>query len=166
VLTIDAGSMDGRRMVGQCMEPSRADTGAEEAPSTGASLAGMRIMLAEDGPDNRRLLVYHLERAGALMTLVENGRAAIEHVENGDAVDLILMDMQMPELDGYAATRLLREGGCRLPIIALTAQAMAGDRDRCIEAGCSDYATKPIDGRTLVDLCARFMTDGEASAAA
>jgi signal transduction histidine kinase/CheY-like chemotaxis protein len=140
---------------------------SDSEPGRSGRLTG-RILLAEDGADNQRLLLTFLRKAGALVDLATDGRRAIELANNAKTpgYDLILMDMQMPVVDGYDATRRLRGAGITIPIIALTAHAMDSDRAKCIEAGCSDYLSKPIDRSRLISMCSKWMTrSGDAQAA-
>lgn len=115
------------------------------------------VLLVEDVVLNRRLMTALLRKAGAEVEEAENGRDCLDKAlaahRAGRPHDLILMDMQMPVMDGYEATRALREAGCVKPILALTAHAMAGDRERCLEVGCSEYATKPVDRDKLLRIC-------------
>ena len=127
-------------------------------PATAAVCAGRTVLLAEDGPDNQRLIAMRLRQAGARVTVVDNGRLAVDRALDaaslGDPYDVVLMDLQMPVMDGYTAVRTLRRRGYRGFIAALTANAMQGERDRCIAAGCDDFMSKPIDARALVALVA------------
>ena len=120
-----------------------------------------RILLAEDGPDNRRLISYLLCKAGAEVSLAEDGQQAVDLTltaeTNSEPFDLILMDMIMPGMDGAQATRTLRDAGVRIPIIALTANAMSGVRGQCLAAGCDDFATKPIDRSTLLTTIRKWL---------
>ena len=106
----------------------------------------VRILLVEDNEMNRDMLSRRLERKGFEVTMAVDGRQGVEMGRAG-GYDLILMDMSLPEIDGWEATRQLRAAPetTSVPIIALTAHAMAGDRDRALEAGCNDYDTKPIE---------------------
>jgi len=142
-----------------CPHTSSLAGGAQSFKKHG--LAGKHILLVEDGPDNQRLLSYMLTKAGATVSIACNGREAVEIVQQvkaGDtAYDLILMDMQMPEIDGYSATAMLRELDYIGPIVALTAHAMEGDRQRCLNAGCQDYLTKPVSSHMLVESCQKWI---------
>ena len=113
-----------------------------------------RVLLVEDGADNQRLIRHILEKSGAAVDLAENGRVGVDScrtaTDSGEPYDLILMDMLMPVMDGYEATREIRAQGYAGPIMALTAHAMATDRDRCLEVGCDEYETKPIERSRLL----------------
>jgi CheY-like chemotaxis protein/HPt (histidine-containing phosphotransfer) domain-containing protein len=118
-------------------------------------LRGVRILLAEDSIDNQLLLRTVLGNAGAEVEVVENGRLAVERAQAG-TFDVVLMDMNMPEMDGYEATRRLRDGGYSRPILALTANAMSGDCAQCLAAGCDAHLAKPIDRRQLIETVAQY----------
>jgi len=126
---------------------TRSDPAFEEAGLRG------RILLADDAPDNQRLISFVLKKAGAEVTVADNGQVAVTEAlaahAAGRPFDVILMDMQMPVLDGYQATSQLRRRGYQGRIIALTAAVMASDRQRCFDAGCDDFAAKPINRKTL-----------------
>lgn len=124
------------------------------------ALVGVRVLLVEDNKVNQLVASGMLGRFGALVTLAEHGRQAIDLLHaDPDGFDVILMDLEMPELDGFAATREIRTGNCRanIPILALTAQAMRDDRTRCMEAGMNGYLSKPIRPNLLYREIARCL---------
>ncbi|MCC7335058.1 MAG: CHASE3 domain-containing protein [Pirellulaceae bacterium] len=122
-----------------------------------------RVLVVDDRRDVRHISQHFLEKAGAKVVTAEDGRFAIDvalaaHAA-GQPFDLVVMDMQMPNLDGLQATAQLRSEGIQWPIIALTADAMKGDRQRCLDGGCDDYLSKPIDHDKLVGMAARYTQD-------
>ncbi|MCX7422163.1 MAG: ATP-binding protein [Planctomycetia bacterium] len=149
-----------------CPEPSEAITSltCRELISPGRDIhLPCRILLAEDSPDNQRLISALLKKSGAEVVLANNGETAVSLVwqefRHGHPFDVVLMDMQMPVLDGYSATKKLRSMGYMEPIVALTANAMRGDRQQCLDAGCDDYATKPIQRLELLRTIASFLPE-------
>jgi signal transduction histidine kinase len=119
-------------------------------------LLGKRVLVVEDSKDNQMLVKLILARQGMNVDFANDGREGYERALGGQ-YDLVLMDMQMPVMDGYQATSELRSNGYAKPIIALTAHAMKEDRERCLQAGCSDYLTKPIDSKALYGAMARHL---------
>jgi PAS domain S-box-containing protein len=155
-LRVDGGPSAGIEQLQGLTEatlPTQVDRGARAS----IQLHG-RILLVEDGRDNQRLLRMQLSDAGAAVVTAENGKIAVD-LATTQPFDVILMDMQMPVMDGYAATVELRRGGLTTPIIALTAYAMAEDRGRCLASGCSAYLCKPIDEETLLKTVREHLGD-------
>ncbi|MBI5362592.1 MAG: CHASE domain-containing protein, partial [Planctomycetes bacterium] len=156
---IATGDLDGVRFVDPAAHTESEPTAPLPSRTT-AALAG-RILLADDGRDNQRLISLVVTRAGAVCEVVDDGRKAVDAALAAEAAgtpfDLVLMDMHMPVLDGWGAVRELRSRGYARPIVALTANAMQGDRERCIDAGCDDYATKPLDKPKFLETCARHL---------
>jgi len=147
------------------LEEQRGGQG-DRAPSDSADAAGGgdtrlegRVLLADDNPVNRKQVTRMLEREGLEVTLAETGREALELASAGGYA-LVLMDCEMPEMDGFEATRAIREldgAAGRLPIVAMTAHAMSGDRERCLQAGMDDYLTKPVDFDAFAATLRRFL---------
>ena len=147
----------------QCIQeaggPARS---ASHRPSaTRSALKGCRVLLAEDNPVNQMLARKLIEKMGAVVTIADSGAAAVEQLA-AHQFDIILMDCQMPILDGYEATRQIRAGvagaaASSIPIVALTAHALSGDRERCLEAGMDDYLAKPINAAALQSLLERLL---------
>jgi len=171
-LRVATGSLNG---VPRCEFPQTilADVAARPRPTLDC-----RVLLAEDGPDNQRLLSLMLQRAGAEVTVAQNGWEAVELALaafpgrglQGDGstlfFDLILMDIQMPGMDGYQATQRLRREGYAGPIIALSAHATTVAAQQCLDAGCNDYLAKPINRDILLQKIAQYVGSGEGKATA
>ena len=154
-VTIPTGDLAGVHLLESPAEVlCEGEAGARWTPGANV-LRGVKILLAEDSIDNQELLLAVLGNVGAEVEVVENGRLAIERAERG-GFDVVLMDMNMPEMDGYEATRRLRDGGYQRPILALTAHAMSGDCERCLAAGCDAHLAKPIDRKQLILAVAQY----------
>jgi CheY-like chemotaxis protein len=126
----------------------------EQLHNADAVFAGKHVLIVDDDVRNIFSLTSMLEDHGMTVSFAENGRDALEKLDAIPGIDLVLMDVMMPEMDGYETTRAVREKPQfrQLPIIALTAKAMKGDREKCIAAGASDYITKPVDPEQLLSL--------------
>jgi PAS domain S-box-containing protein len=137
--------------------PSQGGSRSASLPSLPEVRAGLRILLAEDNPINQKVALAMLRKFRCEVEVAPNGEAAVEAVASRP-FDLVLMDCQMPVLDGYEATARIRANPATagIPIIAMTANAMVGDRDRCLEAGMSDYLSKPIQPRVFGEMLARW----------
>ncbi len=132
------------------------ETIKEEPPCTAAQNLKGRVLVAEDTPTNQTLIKILLEKMGLNVVLAQDGNEAVNAVSQQD-FDIVLMDIQMPHMNGYDATRQLRKQGFSKPIIAVTAHAMNGDKEKCIEAGCDDYLPKPIDRNHLTEILTKYL---------
>jgi signal transduction histidine kinase/HPt (histidine-containing phosphotransfer) domain-containing protein len=168
-VTISTGDLSGVPLLQGEYEAIKPQEAIVEAPPL--QLCG-RVLLAEDGIHNQRAISFYLKKSGIEVAVATNGRIACDIAMEALALmkpfDVILMDMQMPEMDGYEAAMSLRQQGYPGPIIALTAHAMSHDRDRCIKAGCTDYLSKPIDRKQLIGTLSTYLrqappTNGGAS---
>ena len=160
---IDIGSLEGVPMLDRPPADGLAAR-RREATEPYITLSPARILLVEDGNTNRKLISLVLGKAGVAVVTAENGEIGVRTALS-DSFDLILMDMQMPVMDGYSATRKLRDSGCELPIIALTAHAMAGDEEKCRRAGCTGYFSKPIDADRLLQTIAQLLEQADTTIA-
>ena len=157
-LTVPTGKLDGVTMLSAVTEVIQQQRGDYSDGLGNKALKGLRLLLAEDGIDNQQLLRHLLGKAGAEVEIADNGKLAVQKAQAGD-FDLVLMDVQMPEMDGHQATRVLRKSGFDRPIVALTAHAMNEDRRKSLAAGCNDYLTKPVNRveliRTIIRHCGK-----------
>ncbi len=149
-LRIAAGAVDADQLVdASSAEAIQKKKQAPDFPASSAPRLSGRVLLVDDGATNRRLIELILGRVGVDVTSACNGREGVE-LAKAQPFDLVLLDMQMPVMDGYTAAAAMRKAGVEVPIFALTANAMQEDRDRCLAAGCTDYLTKPIDAEKLI----------------
>ncbi|MBI3861168.1 MAG: response regulator [Planctomycetia bacterium] len=164
-ITIATGPLEGVRR----LEPAKnVETTAPVRKPAAPAPAGLtgRVLLAEDYPDNQMLLKHILTKQGLEVVIAGDGRTAVDlalsAASDGQPFDLILMDMQMPELDGYEATYSLRKVGYRGTVVALTANAMSHDREKCLAAGCDEYLSKPVVIRELAALLCKYLAGATA----
>jgi signal transduction histidine kinase/CheY-like chemotaxis protein len=129
---------------------------AIEKQSTLSALKGLRVLLVDDAPDMRNLIARLLKKSGIIVDVAQNGEEAVEKALGSNGYDLVLMDIQMPIMDGFSALRELRCRGFRTPVIALTARAMTEERDACLRSGFNSHLAKPVRSDELLGAIARF----------
>ena len=168
-VAVETGSLEGIEMITDQSEA----IAAQPVQIARKVELNCRVLLVEDGADNQRLVSFLLKKAGASVEIAGNGligmNRALEAQAANEPFDVVLTDMQMPVMDGYTAARKLREHGYTRPIIALTAHAMTDDVIKCVEAGCDDYASKPVNRQKLLELVDRYaqkVAQADAAAAA
>jgi PAS domain S-box-containing protein len=167
-VTIDPGPLDGMPLLEHPAEAALQTPSTPEHRKRDMPALSHRVLLVEDGPDNQRLIAYLLRKAGAEVVVAENGQVALDKIvsaapsadgkqtQSFAPFDVVLMDIQMPVLDGYEVTRRLRAMGYKGPIVALTAHAMNQDRQQCLDAGCDGYLAKPLEQRVLLEIVAQY----------
>lgn len=155
MLEIDAGKNADKEMIfaQENFEQQRVEA---DQPESRTMLQG-RVLLAEDNIDNQRLLGFYLERAGVDYVVAENGEMAVRFIMS-ESFDLVLMDMQMPVMDGLTAIKLLRKQGFKKPIVVLTANVLAENRSACEEAGANDFLTKPINVKRINAMLEKYLS--------
>ena len=121
------------------------------------NFVGKKILIAEDEETNYFYLETVLKRTGAILYRAKNGEEAVKVCEDQSDLDLVLMDIKMPDLNGLDATRLIRKFNATIPIIAQTAYALVGERNKCLNAGCNDYISKPINRESLLKMITSFI---------
>jgi signal transduction histidine kinase/ABC-type amino acid transport substrate-binding protein/ActR/RegA family two-component response regulator len=152
---LPTGPLDGVAMLNDPAAETAKRSQESQAAGETPSLRGVRVLLAEDNPVNQHLIRRLLEKAHAEVYMVTDGQQAIEQAD-AKSCHVILMDMHMPKVDGYSATRSLRSQGYSRPIIALTANALENDRQRCLDVGCDDYLAKPVNRTALLQTVADY----------
>lgn len=162
-ISINTGPLEGIRLLQldeSVIKKVSTEAKDENSPQPNTPISSSRILIVEDGLDNQRLISFLLKKEGMQVELADNGKIGFEQtmaaLESGQPYDFVLMDMQMPVMDGYTATRKLRDAGYTAPIIALTAHAMKNDMEKCLDAGCNAYATKPVDKGKLMETITRL----------
>jgi len=162
VATVSTGSLDGIALIQPDKVTAELPVESQTAVPARSKLPELdcKVLVADDRRDNQLLITRMLQKTGAKVTVVGDGMSVLEAVlekqPSDRQYDVILLDMQMPELDGYSTARRLRSAGCKVPIVALTASAMKGDREKCLAAGCDDYLPKPIHYERLLEVVSQY----------
>lgn len=154
-IRIHAGNLGGNALLKELADPPQKADNSQER-SAGVSLKNRHILIVEDSEDNQEIFEYFLRSAGAITETVADGLTAVERAQVSQ-FDLILMDIQLPSIDGKEATRRIRQNGFKNPIVALTAHAMPEEKASCLEAGCDGQISKPVSGDSLVKQVAEFL---------
>ena len=163
MLTVD--SDEGRGSTFTVLLPLHSVGDSPQASGTQSSLAGLRVLVAEDNLVNQLMLEAMLEQLDCVVTLAEDGHEALEAMKEHD-FDMVFMDCQMPRMSGLEATAAARDQGVEAPIVAVTANTEAGDRERCLKSGMNDYVTKPVNQQTIASILERYTSGLESDSMA